>query len=99
MFSAPTWILVPFTASTTGTMSIAGTQKTTSTSSFATNGFKVFTNSTASLGVMFIFQFPAIIFLLAMGITFFLVLYNLQVQTEGYVHLTKFGLRPMDLPH
>ena len=28
-------------------------------------GFKVFTSSTASLGVMFIFQFPAIIFFLA----------------------------------
>ena len=45
---------------------MAGTQKTTSTSSFATSGFNVLTNSTASLGVMFIFQFPAIIFFLAM---------------------------------
>ena len=33
MFSAPTATFVPFTASTTGTMSIAGTQYTTSTSS------------------------------------------------------------------
>ena len=64
MFSAPTWMLEPFAASTTGRISIAGTQNTTSTSSLATNGFKVSTNLTASLGVMFIFQFPAIIFFL-----------------------------------
>ena len=66
IFSAPIWMLEPFAASTTGMISMAGTQKTTSTSSFATSGFNVLTNSTASLGVMFIFQFPAIIFFLAM---------------------------------
>ena len=65
IFSAPTWMLVPFAASTTGTMSIAGTQNTTSTSSFATNGFSSSTRATASLGVLFIFQLPAIIFFLA----------------------------------
>ncbi len=64
IFSAPTWMLEPFTASTTGMISIAGTQNTTSTSSFATNGFNSFTKATASLGVMFIFQLPAIIFFL-----------------------------------
>ena len=53
-------------ASTTGIMSIAGTQNTTSTSSLFTSGFRVSTNLTASLGVMFIFQLPAIIFFLAM---------------------------------
>ena len=66
IFSAPTWILLPLTASTTGTMSIAGTQNTTSTSSFATSGFSSSTRATASLGVLFIFQLPAIIFFLAM---------------------------------
>ena len=66
IFSAPIWMLEPFAASTTGMISMAGTQKTTSTSSFATSGFNVLTNSTASLGVMFIFQFLAIIFFLAM---------------------------------
>ena len=65
IFSAPTWILVPFTASATGIMSIAGTQNTTSTSSLATNGFNSSTKATASLGVLFIFQFPATIFFLA----------------------------------
>ena len=65
MFSAPTSTFVPFTASTTGTISIAGTQYTTSTSSDFTKSFNSSTNLTASLGVMFIFQFPATIFLLA----------------------------------
>ena len=36
----------------------------TITPSFTTNGFKVSTNLTASLGVMFIFQLPAMIFFL-----------------------------------
>ena len=76
MFSAPIWMLVPLAASIAGMMSIAGTQNTTSTSSFATNGFNVFTSSTASEGVIFIFQFPAIIFFLAMSeFLLFLFLY------------------------
>ena len=53
----------PLAASIAGIMSMAGTQNTTSTSSFATNGFNSFTRATASDGVMFIFQLPAIIFL------------------------------------
>ena len=65
IFSAPTWMLLPLAASITGMMSIAGTQNTTSASSVATSGFNVFTSSTASDGVMFIFQFPAMIFFLA----------------------------------
>ena len=64
MFSAPTWILVPLHASTTGIISIAGTQNTTSTLSFLTKGLSSFTRATASLGVLFIFQLPAIIFVL-----------------------------------
>ena len=56
---------VPFVASTTGTISIAGTQYTTSTLSFFTKSFNSFTKATASLGVLFIFQLPAIILLLA----------------------------------
>ena len=47
-----------------GIISIAGTQKTTSTSLFATNGFNSFISAVVSEGVLFIFQFPAIIFLL-----------------------------------
>ena len=65
MFSAPMQMLEPFAASIAGIISIAGTQNTTSTSSFATNGFNSFTSATASLGVLFIFQLPAIIFFLA----------------------------------
>ena len=64
IFSAPMLMLVSFAASMAGTKSIAGTQNTTSTSSFATNGFNSFINATASLGVLFIFQLPAIIFFL-----------------------------------
>ena len=77
MFSAATAMFVPLQASTTGTMSIAGTPNTTSTSSFCTSGFRVSTNLTASLGVMFIFQFPAIIFFLAIFLSpdFYLLLY------------------------
>ena len=37
-------MLEPFAASTTGMISIAGTQNTTSTSSLTTNGFNVSTN-------------------------------------------------------
>ena len=66
IFSAPTATFVPLTASTTGTMSIAGTQYTTSTASFLTKSFNSFTKATASLGVLFIFQLPAIILFLAM---------------------------------
>ena len=65
IFSAPIWIFVPSAASIAGIMSIAGTQNTTSASSFATSGANSFTNAFASLGVLFIFQFPAIIFFLA----------------------------------
>ena len=46
-----------------GIKEIAGTQNTTSTSSFFTSGFNSSINFTVSLGVLFIFQFPAIIFL------------------------------------
>ena len=66
IFSAPTSMFVPSHAFTTGMMSIAGTQNTTSASSVLTSGFNVSTSATASDGVMFIFQFPAIIFFLAM---------------------------------
>ena len=66
MFSAPILIFVPLVASIAGTKSIAGTQNTTSTSSLATNGFNSLINATASLGVLFIFQLPAIIFFLIM---------------------------------
>ena len=51
-----------------GMISMAGTQNTTSTSSFFTSGFKVSTNATASEGVMFIFQLPAIIFFLPINL-------------------------------
>ena len=60
-------MLLSFAAIIAGMISIAGTQNTTSTSSFATNGFNSFTRATASLGVLFIFQLPAIIFLLAIS--------------------------------
>ena len=68
IFSAPTWMLLPFAASTTGMISIAGTQNTTSASSVTTRDLSVFTSSTASEGVIFIFQLPAIIFFLAIAI-------------------------------
>ena len=55
-------------ASTTGMISIAGTQNTTSASSVTTRDLSVFTSSTASEGVIFIFQLPAIIFFLAIAI-------------------------------
>ena len=55
---------VPATACTAGTMSMAGTQNTTSASAPATSGFRVSINAMASEGVLFIFQFPAIIFFL-----------------------------------
>ena len=90
IFSAPTWMFVPLAASTTGTMSIAGTQNTTSTSSFTTNGFNVSTNLTASLGVMFIFQLPAIIFFLAMILYLLLIellIYRLLLQHPGVLFL------------
>ena len=61
-------MFVPSHAFTTGMMSIAGTQNTTSASSVLTSGFNVSTSATASDGVMFIFQFPAMIFFLAMVI-------------------------------
>ena len=64
IFSAPISILLPLAASMAGIISIAGTQKTTSTSLFATNGFNSFISAVVSEGVLFIFQFPAIIFLL-----------------------------------
>ena len=64
IFSAPMLIFVPLAASIAGTMLIAGTQNTTSTSSFCTNGFNSLIKATASLGVLFIFQLPAIIFFL-----------------------------------
>ena len=65
IFSAPIMILEPFAASIAGMMSIAGTHRSTSTSSFATRGFNVLISSTAWLGVIFIFQLPAMIFFLA----------------------------------
>ena len=40
-------MFVPSQAATTGMMSIAGTQNTTSTSSLATNGFNYSTKATA----------------------------------------------------
>ena len=43
---------------------LAGTQNTTSASAPATSGFRVSINARASEGVLFIFQFPAIIFFL-----------------------------------
>ena len=95
MFSAPTWMFVPLAASTTGMISIAGTQNTTSTSSLTTNGFNVSTNLTASLGVMFIFQLPAIIFFLAMMIyllsipvgCYYILIYRLLLQHPGVLFL------------
>ena len=74
-------MLEPFAASIAGIMSIAGTQNTTSTSSFAQSGFNIFTNSTASLGVLFIFQLPATIFL---RITNSPLLYIYDVRVKRY---------------
>ena len=62
-FSAPTFIGLPFAASITGTRSTYGTQATISQPSVflpASSAFMAFISSTASEGVLFIFQFPAI---------------------------------------
>ena len=64
---------------------MAGTQNTTSTSSFATNGFNSFTRATASDGVMFIFQLPAIIFFL--DIVFYLSLSHCNHLWENRIKL------------
>ena len=63
-FCAPSLMFVPSRAALTGIISMAGTQKTTSTLSVFTLSLRRFTSSTASFGVLFIFQFPAIIFFL-----------------------------------
>ena len=65
-------MLLPTAASIAAGMSIAGTQNTTSEVSLATNGFNSSINAFASLGVLFIFQFPATIVLRIRLISFFL---------------------------
>ena len=82
IFSAPISMLLPFAASIAGIMLIAGTQNTTSASSVATKGFNSLINATASLGVLFIFQFPAIIFLLAIFIVSQLLFHLLFVTVQ-----------------
>ena len=69
-------MFVPLQASTTGTMSIAGHRILRLLHRSATSGFKFSTNLTASLGVMFIFQFPAIIFFLAIFLSPFYLLHS-----------------------
>ncbi len=68
IFSAPILMLVPSAAARAAGRSMAGTQKRTSTSSFAKASLLSLMKAAAWLGVMFIFQLPAARIFLAMGI-------------------------------
>ena len=61
MFSAPSLMFVPLITSLTAAKSTAGVQTTTSHFASATSGTSAETSAFASLGVLFIFQLPAMI--------------------------------------
>ena len=61
MFCAPSLMFVPLMASLTAAKFTAGVQTTTSQTASLTSGARAVTSSRASLGVLFIFQLPAMI--------------------------------------